>query len=165
MRNATLDGNIQFQVKDQETQSDHNYVRIVLQATPSTIKSTRFRTKYGNHAKFRALLSNQLNKLKIANINSPAALDDYTTRLIGIIQECCAKAYRKKYHKQQRNFTWWTPQLVAQRNKLRAMKKRLKGEEPTATQRTLLSRVKYRRQLLQTRFEAEGLLPRNGDLL
>lgn len=108
-----------WKVLNRESLSDHRYVQTTLETMPTRIRPNRYRTQYGNHVKLRKHLKVNLQRLptRLEDVHITKQLDSYTADLIIAIQKASDRAYRKKCHKSHRRFTWWTPELSAQRSR------------------------------------------------
>jgi len=116
-----------WEVLDDETLSDHKYIKITLNCKTSTFQFKRFKTKFGGHGKFCHLLKPLIPDLShtISTCNNTADLERATISLQKAITSCCSSSFKLKTQSYEtRTPTWWSQTLQMERKQLRALRRR-----------------------------------------
>lgn len=118
-----------WQVLDVPTGSDHEYITFKITTKTFLQTSHRFKTKYANHKKFHKNLKPSIPYLLdlLNNVLTTEDLDNFTLELISEIQKACKLSYKIKTFPKTKPFVWWNPTLASQRNRLRALSRRIKN--------------------------------------
>ncbi|GBN95814.1 Retrovirus-related Pol polyprotein from type-1 retrotransposable element R1 [Araneus ventricosus] len=151
---------IDWQVLNEETFSDHAYIKIEVKIERNSLSFHRFKTKYGGHQKFiqkiKAIAASYIDPL--SNSSTKTELDEIINNLHLQIIEACKSSYRQKRQEINRPPAWWTQDLDITKKKVGALRRRAQ-RAPVEVKRGACiiyarERAKYRRILLKTRRRA-----------
>ncbi|XP_035214896.1 uncharacterized protein LOC118188545 [Stegodyphus dumicola] len=117
-----------------EVTSDHKLISYGFVAQTVAITTKRFKTTNNRIKRFVNSISTEvpliINELK--NFTNEVQLDDLTTKLTKSIQAHCEKSFDIKNPSDIKKVNWWTTSLRSERNKTRALKRRMKQAKTEA---------------------------------
>lgn len=146
-----------WEVSEEESLSDHRYITFALDYNVQTTQKTNFKTKHGKLGLFTKLCLPMLKSLegKLEEISTVQQIDNLLNEFYTKLHFICQKSFRQKSNNAKLSLTWFTPELRAQRNKLRALSKKL-TRNPAQQIRIVLrrERAKYKRAILSAKRNA-----------
>ncbi|XP_035221308.1 uncharacterized protein LOC118194199 [Stegodyphus dumicola] len=118
-----------WHVSDSESCSDHKYVEFTIQ-TDTTISIIKRYRLPGNKVRqltqaFTRLL--QAKELQLESCNNSEHLDSLAQGLLEELNEICQQILPLRTTKKLQGISWWTGELRQQRQKCRALRRRLRG--------------------------------------
>lgn len=140
-----------WEVLEDNSLSDHKYIKIILNKSLTCNKLIRYKTKFGNFKKF----DKELNKHKSAiinnlnSINSIVNLEETTVWLLGVINDCCKSAFKLKGAKPFKENKWWTAELNNKRKLVNALRRRYQKEQEASKKKVFLIKFKKQRAILK----------------
>ncbi|GBN60469.1 hypothetical protein AVEN_54978-1 [Araneus ventricosus] len=149
---------LNWQVLNEETLSDHQYIKIEVKLERKTLSFLRFKTKYEGHNKFHNKIKTIAEEAteKIQQCNSKTGLDE-TNEIHLEIMNTCKSSYRVK--KQEINKPqhggWWSQDLEITKKKVGALRRRAQRAPADLRRGACIiydhDRAEYRPILLETR--------------
>ncbi|GBL98697.1 hypothetical protein AVEN_205674-1 [Araneus ventricosus] len=124
----------EWDVLEEESYSDHKFVKICINSNISSLSFARFKTAHGGHCKFVNLFKSKVQALRnlISNSSNEEELNE-TTRTIQLeIHITCKQVYKIKRNPLIPNVTWWNRDLQIKKQELKALARRLqksRGED------------------------------------
>lgn len=125
-----LDNIISWKVEDLvETASDHRYISFSLTTNPVQLKNYRYKTKFNNFKIFNYLFKLESTRLisQLLEIKNKKEFKLWLEQFLESLQKICQTTFKNKKYRNYPSFTWWTPELKTQRNKIAALNKRFKS--------------------------------------
>lgn len=144
-------------VLDNFNDSDHKYITYKVNFTPQKINRRRFYTTKGNFRKFQSLIKQKKQEItnRLNSINNTDQLNDFTEYFIKILYQASKSSFRLKQISKQRKYTFWNTSLKITRNKLTAMRRRLKNcnRDELLELRTKYNqyKAKYKKDILEAK--------------
>lgn len=131
------------------TKSDHRYILYELSFEVTLKVYKRFKTKYTNFKEFNTKFKKFNKQLleALEEIVDTRELEKFIENLTNIIQSVALKSFKLKSNKYFPNASWWSGELRAERNKLKALYKKLRKSTNNETIQVLT--IKYRKSLAQ----------------
>ncbi|GBM51483.1 hypothetical protein AVEN_197040-1 [Araneus ventricosus] len=126
--NPTLVNMCDWEVKENESFSDHNFIKIIIRSETHILSYLRFKTKFGGHKKFHTHFKEEINKLLeiIHNADTIKDLNATTEKLQLEILDSCLLSYKIKEIPKTLNISWWNQSLEIKKKELNAMRRRVK---------------------------------------
>ncbi|XP_035220035.1 uncharacterized protein LOC118193102 [Stegodyphus dumicola] len=116
-------------VVDDESCSDHKYLHFLINCDTKITVLRRYRLP-GNKIRplsrsFTRILSNEENNLALHN--SPEGMEIFTDRLLENLKAACSELLPTRAAKKIQGVKWWTKELRQQRQKCRAIRRRIRS--------------------------------------
>ncbi|GBN08415.1 hypothetical protein AVEN_84241-1 [Araneus ventricosus] len=121
--NHSLAAICEWDVLEEESYSDHKFVKICINSNISSLSFARFKTAHGGHCKFVNLFKSKVQALRnlISNSSNEEELNE-TTRTIQLeIPITCKQVYKIKRNPLIPNVTWWNRVLQIKKQELKAL--------------------------------------------
>lgn len=133
---------LDWTVHETDSLSDHRLITFTIVFSPSYSHRIHYKTKYGKLGFFlnkTRLLLNNLNS-QIHHIHTTDQVDQFIKNFYSSLTPICDRSFRKKAYNRDIKITWYTPALRSQRNKLKALYRRLKLDRNDSL------KIKYNRE-------------------
>ncbi|GBM87181.1 hypothetical protein AVEN_78696-1 [Araneus ventricosus] len=124
----------EWDVLEEESYSDHKFVKICINSNISSLSFARFKTAHGGHSKFVNLFKSKVQALRnlISNSSNEEELNETTRTLQLEIHITCKQVYEIKRNPLIPNVTWWNRDLQIKKQELKVLARRLqksRGED------------------------------------
>lgn len=147
-----------WEVLEETSLSDHKYISVSIDLSPSSSRHIRYRTKKTSLTKFKYKMKPHL--LKFSNQINSAISKDHLDSIINSFteetKEICNQTLKKKNFQSHPGFSWWNQNLRAKRNKITAISRKLKNNPDNVSIKIALSKEKatYKKDIIRAKREA-----------
>ncbi|XP_035216847.1 uncharacterized protein LOC118190259 [Stegodyphus dumicola] len=116
-------------ILDEESASDHKYIHFQVDCDTSITILRRFKLPSNKIRPITHTFTRLLREEEkyIYNFTSPDGMEHYTNHLIEILHEACKNHLPIRVAKKIQVVSWWTKELRQQRQKCRALRRRLRA--------------------------------------
>ncbi|GBM79759.1 hypothetical protein AVEN_229686-1 [Araneus ventricosus] len=109
---------------ENESFSDHNFIKIIIKSETPILSYLRFKTKFGGHKKFYIHFKEKIHKLLeiIHSSDTIKGLDAATEKLQLEILDSCLHSYKISKIPTTPNTLWWNQSLKIKKIELNALR-------------------------------------------
>lgn len=146
-----------FVETEEASLSDHRYIHFSMSVQPKFITLKRFKTKHTTFKKFNHLFRQKSTELheSLLKLNSRLELDSWLQHFNDVLNTTCSQSLKTKTLRLYPTFDWWSDALRIQRNKISALRKRLKSTGDVKWREKLQrERALYKRQIKQEKLNS-----------